>query len=318
MLGMTSLIFLPAIDELLTLLGKVENLLANVEQAPSKSMYDALLPSMKALITNEILRHTEMDVKISVLSCITEITRITAPNAPYGDEKMKEIFHLTIATFDNLSHVSNHYYTKAVFILDTFAKVKSCLVMLDLECNALVVEMFQTFLKIIRSNHSPIVFSAMETIMTMVIDESDDISLALLSPLLASVRQENETVSPISWKLGKKVVTNCAVKLQPYLQKAVCSIGVASNTFCATRVGQAVDATFKLVENSTILEEDKVVSFSSLIPHIEFIIPDKFNDVMESKARLFSVLPTVVPELKQVLCVRLLLLQHYKTRGLSI
>jgi hypothetical protein len=81
------------------------------------------------------------------------------------------------------------------------------------------------------------------------------------------------------------------------------------------RVGQAVDATFKLVENSTILEEDKVVSFSSLIPHIEFIIPDKFNDVMESKARLFSVLPTVVPELKQVLCVRLLLLQHYKTRG---
>jgi hypothetical protein len=33
-----------AIDELLTLLGKVENLLANVEQAPSKSMYDELLP----------------------------------------------------------------------------------------------------------------------------------------------------------------------------------------------------------------------------------------------------------------------------------
>ena len=77
-----------------------------------------------------------------------------------------------------------------------------------------------------------------------------------------------------------------------------------------------MDATFKLVEDSTILEKDKVVSFSSPIPHIEFIIPNKFNDVMESKAPLFSVLPTVVPELKQVLCVRLLLLQYYKTRGL--
>ena len=256
-----------------------------------------------------------MDVKISVLSCITEITRITAPDAPYGDEKMKEIFLLTIAAFENLSHVSSRYYTKAIFILDTIAKVKLCLVMLDLECDALVVEMFQTFLKIIRSNHSPIVFSAMEKIMTMVIDESDGISLALLSPLLASVRQENETVSPISWKLGKKVITNCAVKLQSYLQEAVCSIGVASDTFCATKVGQAVDATFKLVEDSTILEEDKVVSFSSLIPHIEFIIPDKFNDVMESKVPLFSIFPTVVPELKQVFHVRLLLLQHYKTRG---
>ena len=34
--------------------------------------------------------------------------------------------------------------------------------------------------------------------MTMVIDESDNISLDLLSPLLASVRKENEIVSPIS------------------------------------------------------------------------------------------------------------------------
>uniref|UniRef100_A0A2N9IPL3 Uncharacterized protein n=1 Tax=Fagus sylvatica TaxID=28930 RepID=A0A2N9IPL3_FAGSY len=311
----SDLLNLPSsIDELLTLLDKVHNLLANVEQAPSKSIQDALLPSMKALISNELLRHAEIDVKVSVVSCITEIMRITAPDVPYDDEKMKEIFQLTVAAFENLSHVSSRYYTKAIFILDTIAKVKSCLVMLDLECDALVVKMFQTFLKIIRSNHSPIVFSAMETIMTMVIDESDDISLALLSPLLASVQQENETVSPISWKLGKKVVTNCAVKLQPYLQETVCSIGVASDTFCTTKVGQAVDATFKLVEDSIILEEDQVVSFSSPIPHIEFIIPDKFNDVMESKAPLFSVLPTVVPEMKQVFRVRLLLLQHYKTR----
>ncbi len=93
------------------------------------------------------------------------------------------------------------------------------------------------------------------------------------------------------------MVTNCAIKLRPYLQEAVCSIGVASDTFCATKVGQAMDATFKLVEDSTILDEDKVVSFSSPIPHIEFIIPDKFNDVMESKPPLFSVLPTVVPDL---------------------
>ena len=56
-------------------------------------MHDALLPSMKAFVTNELLRHAEMDVKISVISCITEITRITRSNAPYDDEKMKEVFN---------------------------------------------------------------------------------------------------------------------------------------------------------------------------------------------------------------------------------
>jgi hypothetical protein len=60
--------------------------------------------------------------------------------------------------------------------------------------------------------------------------------------------------------------------------------------------------------------EDKLALFATLIPHIEFVIPDKYNDV-EFKAPLFSVLPTVVPELKQVFRVKLLLLQHYKTRG---
>jgi hypothetical protein len=260
-------------------------------------MHDALLHSMNALITDELLSHAEMDVKVSVLSCITEITRITTPDAPYDDEKMKEVFQLTVIVFENLSHVSSHYM-KVISILNIVAKVKSCLLMLDLECDALVVDMFQTFFKTISANHPHDVFLAMETIMTMVIDESDNISLDLLTPLLASVRKENETISPISWKLGEKVITNCVVKLQPYLQEAVCSIGVASNTFCATKVGQPMDATFKFVEDFTILEEDKVVSFSSPIPHIEFIISDKFNDVMESKATLFSVLSTIVPELK--------------------
>ena len=72
-----------SIDDLLTLLDKVEYLLAYVEHKPSKSMRDALLPLVKALITNKLLRHDEMDVKVSVVSCIIEITRITVPNAPY-------------------------------------------------------------------------------------------------------------------------------------------------------------------------------------------------------------------------------------------
>uniref|UniRef100_A0A2N9IRV0 Uncharacterized protein n=1 Tax=Fagus sylvatica TaxID=28930 RepID=A0A2N9IRV0_FAGSY len=56
----------------------------------------------------------------------------------------------------------------------------------------------------------------------------------------------------------------------------------------------------QVFEDTQLDEVDKVVSFSSPISHIEFIIPDKFNDVMESKVPLFSILPAVVLELKQV------------------
>ena len=73
-----------------------------MEQEPSKSMWDALLPSVKALITNKLLRHAEMDVKVLVLSCIIEIRRIIAPDALYKDEQMKEIFQLILAALENV------------------------------------------------------------------------------------------------------------------------------------------------------------------------------------------------------------------------
>ncbi|KAK9282272.1 hypothetical protein L1049_005186 [Liquidambar formosana] len=220
-----------SMDELLSLLDRLEINLFKVGQAPSRTMQDALLPSMKALISDELLRHEDTDVRVSVASCINEITRITAPDAPYEDEQMKEIFQLTVEAFGKLSHVSSHCYSKAVSILDTVAKVRSSLLMLDLECDTLVVEMFQHFLRAIRSNHPHAIFSDMEAIMCLVLEESEDISWELLCTLLESVKKENQNISPLSWKLGEKVIENCAAKLQPYLMEAVRSMGIALNDY---------------------------------------------------------------------------------------
>ena len=51
-----------------------------------------------------------------------------------------------------------------------------------------------------------------------------------------------------------------------------------------------------------------------LIPHIDFVIPEEFV-MVEFKVFLFSTLPKVIPDLKQVLLVSILILQHFRTRG---
>ena len=177
-----------SIDNLLTLIDKVKNLLANVDQAPSKSMQDALLPSKKALVTNELF------------NCILhywdyEDNNIGYPIWWWANEGKISADCSNIWKFVYLSHVPNCYHTKEVSILDTIAKVRSCLVMLDLECDALIVEIFQIFFKIIRSIYSLVIFLAMETIMSL--EKYKEISLILLSPLLASVRKEIQKVSTI-------------------------------------------------------------------------------------------------------------------------
>lgn len=55
-----------------------------------------------------------------------------------------------MSSFENLDDQSSRSYNKRVMILETVAKVRSCVVMLDLECDGLIAEMFQHFLKAIR------------------------------------------------------------------------------------------------------------------------------------------------------------------------
>ncbi|KAF7134654.1 hypothetical protein RHSIM_Rhsim08G0207000 [Rhododendron simsii] len=211
--------------ELLILLDKVELLLSRVEQAPSERTYDALLPLMKALIAPDLLRHSDIDVKVSAASCINEITRVTAPDAPYDDKQMQEIFELSVMALGKLSLASGRCYTKAVSILHNIAAVRSCLVMLDLEFDELIVEMFQLFLNTIRSDHPQSVFSDMEMIMSLVLEETEEIPLELIIPLLRSVKKGNQNISPTSWKLGENVLNKCADKLRPYLPPAVQFMG---------------------------------------------------------------------------------------------
>jgi hypothetical protein len=62
----------------------------------------------------------------------------------------QEVLRLIVSSFENLHDKSSQWHSKRILMLETVAKVRSCVVMLDLECDALILEMFQHFLKTIR------------------------------------------------------------------------------------------------------------------------------------------------------------------------
>ncbi|CAN4098429.1 unnamed protein product [Withania somnifera] len=213
--------------DLLKLLHKIESVLIMVDQYPSDSMRSALQPVMNALVRNETLRHTNEDVKVSVIFCITEVSRITAPEHPYNDQKqMEEILWRTIVALAKLSDVSNHNFCKVVQILETVAKLRAFVILLDLEYDNLVIEIFKIFPRIIRPYHPHNVFTRMEQIMTQLIEDSDELSVDLLRPLLDSVKNGNQIASLISSKLGEKVLEHCAVIVKPYLAEALKSMSL--------------------------------------------------------------------------------------------
>ncbi|MED6216964.1 hypothetical protein PIB30_013179 [Stylosanthes scabra] len=247
-----------SVDELLSLLDQVENCLSKVEQSPSKSTQDALSPALKALIADKLFKHSDVDVKVAVASCISEITRITAPDAPYDDDQMKEVFQLIVSSFESLHDMASRSYSKRTSILETVAKVRSCVVMLDLECDALIVEMFKHFLKAVREQHTENVFSSMETIMTLVIEESEDIPLELLSPILDSVKKDNEEVLPIARKLGERVLECSASKLKPYLAHTVDTLGISLDNYSNVLASICQDTPKSLEQNDACATNEHV------------------------------------------------------------
>ena len=50
-----------------------------------------------------------------------------------------------MTNFKGLDDVNSPSFSRRVNILETVAKVRSCVVMLDLECDDLILEMFETF-----------------------------------------------------------------------------------------------------------------------------------------------------------------------------
>ncbi|VAI58409.1 unnamed protein product [Triticum turgidum subsp. durum] len=197
-------------DGLLKLLYDVEKYLLRVEQSPAASTFAAVRPAMDALIKNELLTHPNAEVKLAIASCISEVTRITAPEAPYDDNIMRDLFSIIVGTFQNLDDIESPSFARRISILETVAKVRSCVVMLDLELDDLILQMFNHFFTTVTSNQPEIVISSMVTTMKLVIDESEEIQTALASYLL-----QKET-SPASFELAEKVISSCEDgKLKP-------------------------------------------------------------------------------------------------------
>ncbi|GAB2252670.1 hypothetical protein Droror1_Dr00005517 [Drosera rotundifolia] len=210
-------------DSLLKLLKQGAGILAEVDQSPPEPILESMQPFLKAVVKPELLKHLDKDVRLLVASCLCEITRITAPEAPYSDEILKDIFTLVVGTFNGLSDTSGPSFGRRVIILQTLARYRSCVMMLDLECDDLVREMFRTFIAVVRADHPESVLSSMKTIMVVLLEESEEITEDLLLILLSTLGQNRKDTPKAARKLVMGVLENCTVKLEPVVKQFLIS-----------------------------------------------------------------------------------------------
>ncbi|XP_050211868.1 sister chromatid cohesion protein PDS5 homolog B [Mercurialis annua] len=215
----------PNKDLLVKSLRQAASALAQIEQpSPSeackktqgaKKLEAALKPLGKSVIKHGLLRHSDKDVKLLVAICITEFFRILAPEPPFEDKYLRDIFQLILSMFAELADTSSPYFSRRAKMLETVARCKCFVILLDIGCNDLVSEMFNIFFSVVRESHQKSLINDILSIMTHIINEES--SLSLSDVILRNLVKEGTAVSAVASQLAVSVIESCAEKLEPFI-----------------------------------------------------------------------------------------------------
>ncbi|GKC15614.1 phospholipase-like protein [Tanacetum coccineum] len=222
--------------------------------------------NLKALIAKKLVRHPDVNVNISVVCCICEIIRMMA-SAPYNHEDMKEFFEVLVTSFEKQSSAAGGYRGKMTRVLEIFRKTRLPAMMLDLHVEGLVGRLFKQFLTSADSNTSDTLLE-MEKLMTTIIVESGELAPDLKALIITTL---DKIDSPVCWLLGKRVLLNCAAKLQPRLldmeaKETIPSISETSSLRNDTL--QEAKETILSISETSNLRNDTLQEVKETIPSI--------------------------------------------------
>ncbi|KAK9993628.1 hypothetical protein SO802_023331 [Lithocarpus litseifolius] len=211
-------------DSLLKSLKQAANALSEIEQ-PSTSEAARKLEAIKNLevstkplriaIVHGLLQHKDKEVRLLVAICISEIFRVMAPEPPFKDKYLRDIFKLIVSIFAELADTASPHFSRRVKILETIARCKCCVLMLDIGCDDLVLETFNTFFSVVRENHQRSLINHIIYIMTQIINE--EASQILLDVILRKLVKDGKGASCASYQLAVSIIQNCAEKLEPFI-----------------------------------------------------------------------------------------------------
>ncbi|XP_061341944.1 sister chromatid cohesion protein PDS5 homolog B [Gastrolobium bilobum] len=206
-------------DIIVKSLRQAANALCQLEQSPqprtakevqaAKKREAALEPLANAVVRG-LLQHADKEIRLQVAICVTELFRVKAPEPPFEDKHLRDVFKLIISLFADLSDIASPFFSKRVKVLDTVAQLRCCVIMLEIDCIDLILEMFNIFFSVVRDDHHDSLIYAMSSIMINILNESEEASQQLLEVILINLIQRKKDATRAAYQLAASVIKTCA------------------------------------------------------------------------------------------------------------
>ncbi|GIL81918.1 hypothetical protein Vretifemale_10677, partial [Volvox reticuliferus] len=153
----------------------------------------AALGCAKDSLPLQLLEHAtaaNADKELSLYGtlCIVYVMRIYAPDVPYSDEQLKEVFELLLGCWAQLAVTgATGTFEICRATLQTFADVKFYILMLDLEDPDLLARTFATLLRAARPENLQVLEGPLMEVLLGIMEEMDQPSQELCDTMLAAL-----------------------------------------------------------------------------------------------------------------------------------
>ncbi|KAI9824960.1 MAG: hypothetical protein M1826_007212 [Phylliscum demangeonii] len=182
-----------AIGELLRRLTTLSNQLRDLQQEEVDR--ESFTKVAKELAGPGLLAHKDKGVRAWTASCLVDILRLCAPDAPFTAAQLKDIFTLIVTSvLPALADPSNAYNHQHVYVLQSLAQVKSILLLADIpSSDTLTVHLFSSFFDILSASSKATggeqlgtnVEYQMTAVLVILVDEAAHLPVEVVDVILA-------------------------------------------------------------------------------------------------------------------------------------
>ncbi len=177
-----------------TYLRKLKALHHNLTQLEQDTVDTASLATVsRDVILPAILLHSDRGVKAYAACCLVDLLNLYAPEAPYEDHELVDIFKfLTVQLSRGLKSPNDTYFPQYFHVLESLSTVKSVVLICDLpNADGLITTLFRDFFALVRKELSKQIESFMADILCALIDEAPSVPSECVDYILAQFTDKN-------------------------------------------------------------------------------------------------------------------------------
>ncbi|KAJ2224109.1 Sister chromatid cohesion protein pds5 [Coemansia sp. RSA 485] len=228
------------ISELYKQLKKLSKELNNLEQETINT--HSLDTVTRQLLAPALLKHKESGVVAYVTCCISDILRLYAPEAPYSDDEIKQIFNVFIDQLGHLNDTNNQFYPLREYLLTNLATVRTCaLVTMLPDAEDVISKFFAVLFGIVKPGLAHNTQMLVQDVLQQLLEEPRSVPQDVIDIILLQFTRKRQQDNPAAHQLASDLAKATSDVLQKYIYQYFNDVIVSAAQQRAGQMQQQAD-----------------------------------------------------------------------------